>query len=292
MSHRTLSSLVFAGMEPTTSALLVSMLGDDSLPSEVRIHYDLAQEPWHQSRTGLMVIGMTPETDLMRVSQLIQNRTTWWEVVVCLVDVLTNYEVALLAQGAAKVIRHPNEDLEGSANQLRAVLSSMNSIHTDAFGLEVSDLIQLFGEKRLDKTIRLTGGGNIGSIFMRGGNVMHAETMDELEGMEAFRALIRSSTNTEIRVHKGCLTHKTTINISAMGCLLEGSRMNDETSGAVEAPRVYSDDDPNFLDSLDEVSKLHDHLEELLGDDFELPDNIPEAPRPSPPRQPGKVDRF
>ena len=262
-----LGSLVFAGMEPTTAATVISLLGDEGLPYEIRILEDLSQEPWHSQRTGLMVIGMTPETDLGRVSHLIQSRTTWWEVVVCLVDVLANYEVALLAQGAAKVIRHPTEDLEGTANQLRSVLKSMNNLHTDAFGLEVSDLIQLFGEKRLDKTIRLTGGGTMGSIFMRAGNVIHAETIDQLEGMDAFRALFSVAGNAEMRVHKGCLSSKVSINRPAMSCRLEGSRIMDETAGAAMGLR--------------EENPLDDELE--LGDSDQPPPtpSKPVAPKPA-----------
>ncbi len=262
-----LGSLVFAGMEPTTAATVISLLGDEGLPYEIRILEDLSQEPWHSQRTGLMVIGMTPETDLGRVSHLIQSRTTWWEVVVCLVDVLANYEVALLAQGAAKVIRHPTEDLEGTANQLRSVLKSMNNLHTDAFGLEVSDLIQLFGEKRLDKTIRLTGGGTMGSIFMRAGNVTHAETIDQLEGMDAFRALFGVAGNAEMRVHKGCLSSKVSINMPAMSCLLEGSRIMDETAGAAMGLRE----------------------ENPLDDELELGDSDQPTPAPSRPVAPKPV---
>lgn len=261
MAHRMLGSLVFAGLEPTTAAMVISLLGDEGLPYEVRILEDLSQEPWHSTRTGLMVIGMTPETDLARVSHLIQSRTTWWEVVVCLVDVLANYEVALLAQGAAKVIRHPTEDLEGTANQLRSVLKSMNNLHTDAFGLEVSDLIQLFGEKRLDKTIRLTGGGTMGSIFMRAGNVLHAETIEGFEGMEAFRTLFSISGNAEMRVHKGCLSNKVSINMPAMSCLLEGSRVLDENAGVASGHRERDDDEPRggALDLDDELELGDDH---------------------------------
>lgn len=300
MAHRTLGTLVFAGMEPTTAATVLSLLGDEGLPAEIRIVEALSQEPWHQSRSGLLVVGMTPETDLARVSQLIQNRTTWWEVVVCLSDVLIAYEVALLAQGAAKVIRHPMEDLEGTANQLRALLKSMNFVHTDAFGLELSDLIQLFGEKRLDKTIRLTGGGTIGSIFMRGGNVVHSETMDDLIGMDAFRALLKAAPSAEMRVHKGCLSSKVTLNMPAMSALLEGSRILDEdaaTSGEHARPPQRDDkhdsmDGIGLFDSIDEVAKpQHDSLFDEL--DMDHSHGTPSRPATPPPstRPKGRVER-
>lgn len=229
MAHRSLSTLVFSGFAPTTAATVISMMGDEGLPQELRVVQSLNFEPWHSARVGLLIVGMDPSTDLVRVSQLIQNRTTYWEVAVCIPAVLSYYSVALLAQGAINVLTHPEEDLESTKNQLRAMLRTMGEVPSDTFGLEVSDLIQLYGDKRMAKTIRLTGSGGVGSIFLFNGNVVHSETMDEEEGMVAFRRLI-SMSNPEIRIHKGCLTDKRTINIPAMSALLEGSRQVDEES--------------------------------------------------------------
>lgn len=227
MAHRSLNSLVFAGFDVTTAATLISMMGDEGVPGDLRIVQGVNVEPWESARTGLMIIGMSPSTDVGRVSQLIQNRTTYWEVAVCIPSVLSYYSVALLAQGAVKVLLHPEEDLSGAKKELIALLRSLSQLHSDAFGLEVADLIQLYGEKRMAKTIRLTGAGCVGSIFLNNGLVIHAETMDEDEGMTAFRHLI-SIENPDIRVHKGCLTEKKTIGIPAMSALLEGSRQVDE----------------------------------------------------------------
>lgn len=227
MAHRSLSSLVFAGFEPSTAATLISLLGDDGLPQEIRIIHGLNIEPWQSARSGLMIIGMDPSTDLVRVSQMIQNRTTYWDVAVCIPEVLSYYSVALLAQGAAKVLAHPEEDLEATKRELRSLLHTLSDFQSDAFGLEVSDLIQLYGEKRLARTIRITGGGTAGSIFLHNGNVMHSETMNEESGMEALRRLLVLE-GPEIRVHKGCLTDKRSIGIPAMSALLEGSRQIDE----------------------------------------------------------------
>jgi hypothetical protein len=227
MPHRSLNTLVFAGFDTTTAATLISMMGDEGIPGDLRIFQGLNVEPWESSRTGLMIIGMNPTTDIARVSQLIQNRTTYWEVAVCIPTVLSYYSVALLAQGAVKVLVHPEEDLPSAKRELIALLRSLSQLHSDAFGLEVADLIQLYGEKRMAKTIRLTGPGCVGSVFLFNGLVVHAETMDEEEGMTAFRRLI-SLESPDVRVHKGCLTDKKTIGIPAMSALLEGSRQVDE----------------------------------------------------------------
>jgi len=202
-------------------------------------------------------VGMDPRTDLVRVSQLIQNRTTYWEVAVCIPQVLSYYSIALLAQGAAKVLTHPEDDLEATKNELRSLLRTLASLQSDAFGLEVSDLIQLYGEKRVPKTIRLTGGGLVGSIYLHNGNVVHAETMDDDTGMHAFRRLI-SVVNPEIRVHKGCLTDKKTIGIPAMSALLEGSRQQDEImrESRIQDPENDSLDDFDY-GSMDAVPKIN-----------------------------------
>lgn len=247
MAHRSLNTLVFAGFEPTTSATLISLIGDEALPADLRIAHGLNIEPWESSRTGLLIIGMSPSTDLARVSQLIQNRTTYWEVAVSIPTVLSYYSVALLAQGAVKVLTHPEEDLVETKKELVTLLRTLSELHSDAFGLEVSDLVQLYGEKRMAKTIRLTGGGSVGSIFLHNGLVVHAETMDEEEGMTAFRRLI-SLQNPDVRVHKGCLTDKKTIGIAAMSALLEGSRQMDEAGRGHQKGNGTDNDSLDLID--------------------------------------------
>lgn len=274
MAHRSLNTLVFAGFDPTTAATVISMMGDDGLPGDLRIVQGLNFEPWNTVRTGLMIIGMDPKTDLVQVSQLIQNRTTYWDVAVCIPGVLSYYSVALLAQGAARVLTHPEEDLEATKGELRSLLRTLSNIQSDAFGLEVSDLIQLYGEKRVPKTIRLTGNGTVGSIYLHAGNVVHAETMDEEEGMAALSRLL-SLHSPEIRVHKGCLTDKKTIGIPAMSALLEGSRQQDEIQRESRVldldPDLIMDSEMDFGSS-DRTPKLDMRS---LEKDFNRPSPVP-----------------
>jgi hypothetical protein len=293
MAHRSINTLVFAGFDPTTAATVISLMGDDGLPGDLRIAAGLNQEPWQTARTGLLIIGMDPKTDLVRVSQLIQNRTTYWDVAVCIPAVLSYYSVALLAQGAAKVLTHPEEDLEATKKELRSLLRTLSSIQSDAFGLEVSDLIQLYGEKRIPKTIRLTGNGCVGSIYLHNGSVVHSETMDDEEGMDAFRRLI-SLTSPEIRVHKGCLTDKKTIGIPAMSALLEGSRQVDEIQQ--RESRIDNDsesmDDEMEYGSMDAVPKIYT-TPLPISERPVAPPPMTEPPRrstPLPPPQTNKVD--
>lgn len=248
--------MIFAGFEPSVASKILSHMGDEGMPVDIRINRGLNVEPWNNIRSGLMIIGMDPTTDFVRVSQLIQNRTTYWDVAVCIPLVLSYYSVALLAQGAIKVMSHPGDNPEATAKETRSLLRNLSHIQSDAFGLEVSDLIQLYGEKRIAKTIRLTGNGCVGSLFLLDGNVVHAETMDEESGMDAFRRLI-SLESPEIRVHKGCLTDQKTIGIPAMSALLEGSRQVDEAR--------QQDSDFDSFDSVD--------LE--LSEDFASIDGIP-----------------
>jgi len=255
MAHRSLQALVFSGLVPTTAATVISLLGDEGLPSDIRIDENLMYHPWQASRSGLLVLGMDPTTDLAKVSSFIQNRTTWWEVAVMLSDSINSYAPALLAQGAVKVLPHPEDDLTSSHAELRNLLSILTVHGTDILGLELSDLIQLYGDKRVPKTIRISGDGIIGSIYLREGSIVHCETMDEVQGMDAFSRLLAIKAP-DIRVHNGCLTSKISINQPAMSVLLEGARVNDEgdrdaislpdssdTSGALDA----------LLDDLDDI---------------------------------------
>lgn len=273
MAHKNIQTLVFAGFEPNVAAKVVTMMGDDNLPMEIRFLRGLNIEPWHNIRSGLMVVGMDPTTDLVRVSQLIQNRTTYWDVAVAIPLVLSYYSVALLAQGAVKVLPHPSDNPDATASNLKSLLRNLASLQSDAFGLEVSDLIQLYGEKRIAKTIRLTGDGCVGSIFLHNGDVVHAETMDEETGMEAFRRLI-SLNAPEIRVHMGLLTDQRTVGMNAMSALLEGSRQVDEQ-------RNSQDSDFDSFDSVD--------LE--LREDFASMDAIPKLDPSEFFRQPANGER-
>lgn len=258
MPHRHLSALVFAGFDHTTAATLASLLGDDALPEDLHFVQHLNIEPWRTNRTGLLVVGMTPETDLMTVSQLIQNRTSYWDVAVCIPEVLNYYSIALLAQGAIKILPHPEEDLETAKVELRFLLESVSALQSEAFGLELADLIQLFGEKRTAKTIRLTGTGCVGSVYLHNGIVMHAETTDGEEGMEAFSRLITLDMP-ELRVHKGCLTDQKTIGVPAMTCLLEGSRQRDEASAQEpSAPAAF-----NGMESIDGVPIMDNSKDQI-----------------------------
>lgn len=261
MAHRTITNLVFSGFETSLAAAVLTHMGNETMPADIRVVKGLNVEPWHNTRSGLMVIGMDPTTDLVRVSQLIQNRTTYWDVAVCIPLVLSYYSVALLAQGAAKVMTHPSDNPEAAASELRSLLRNLASLQSDAFGLELADLIQLYGEKRIAKTVRLTGDGCVGSIFLHGGNVVHAETMDEQTGMEAFRRLI-SLNNPEIRVHTGCLTDQKTIGIPAMSALLEGSRQVDEARNSQD-----SDMDSFDAHAMEDMSSM-DGIPKLTDTDF------------------------
>lgn len=292
MAHRSLSTLVFSGFAPTTAATVISLMGDEGLPQELRIVQSLNFEPWHSARTGLMIVGMDPSTDLVRVSQLIQNRTTYWDVAVCIPKVLSYYSVALLAQGAINVLTHPEEDLEATKNQLRRMLKTLGEIPSDTFGLEVADLIQLYGEKRMAKTIRLTGPGAVGSVFLFNGNVVHAETMDDEEGMIAFRRLI-AMPNPEIRVHKGCLTDHRTINIPAMSALLEGSRqMDEETRHSNDSERIFDslDLEPSMIP--EEFQKVRNNLNSEGEQEKEVTPTPMRVTRPAPAPAPSNPMKF
>jgi len=265
MPHRSLQTIVFSGLTPTTAATLISLLGDEGLPHDIRIVERLMYQPWQASRSGLLIMGMDPETDLGKVSMTIQDRTTWWEVAICLTDSIRAYEPALLAQGAVKILPHPEDDLTAARDELRNLLEVLTVHSTDILGLELSDLIQLYGEKRAPKTIRVSGEGVIGSLFLRDGIIVHADTIDDYQGMDAFTRMFAIK-HPEIRVHNGCLTVKSSLNMPAMTALLEGARVHDEDG------RDRPQEDPYALPSSDDMaSVLGDILEGFSSPAPELP---------------------
>ena len=229
MAHRSLTALVFSGFTPTTSATLISMLGDDGLPGDIRI---------------------------------VQDRTTWWEVVVCLTDSIWAYEPALLAQGAVKVIPHPEDELARCRDELRNLLSVLSMHMTDILGLELADLLQLYGDKRVPKTIRICGDGVIGSIYLRNGYVVHAETIDEVDGVKAFNRIFAVRAP-EIRVHTGCLTSRSTVNQPVMSVMLEGARLNDEVERESMDGGLPNADDVN-----ESLSDIFDELDIPLSGEY------------------------
>lgn len=271
MAHRNLSALVFGGLAPTTAATLISLLGDEGLPGDLRIVERLVYQPWHTSRSGLLVVGMDPDTDLARVSTLIQDRTTYWEVAVCLRNSIAAYQPALLAQGAIKVLPHPEDELESTRDELRDLLTVLTATATETLGLELSDLIQLYAEKRAPRTIRIAGEGVIGSLYLRDGMIIHAETMDEDEGMTAFNRIFRVK-SPELRVHSGCLTTHSSLKLPAMTALLEGARVHDE--------------DLRDQSGSGEGGPTGDDLKEALGeilDDFDFGSSCEDVPKKVPP---------
>lgn len=287
MAHRSLSSLVLAGFVPTTAATLVSLLGDEGMPGDIRIMEQILYQPWESSRSGLLVVGMDPSTDLAKISALIQDRTTWWEVAVCLTDSILAYQPALLAQGAVSVLPHPEDDLTAARDQLRELLSIISVSGTELLGLELSDLIQLYGEKRVPKTIRISGDGVIGSMYLRDGMMVHADTMDEREGMEAFARLFRVK-SPEIRVHNGCLTSRQSLMMPAMSVLLEGARVNDENArGKRNSGTVRTIDGANGtpMPSSDDVIQA-------LGDIFQDAGGNGRKPVPTPVPARGPLDSI
>jgi hypothetical protein len=294
MAHRSLSTLQFVGFSPTTASTLISMMGDEGLPNDIRLVADLTYQPWATSRSGLIIISMSPSSDLTKISHVIQDRTTWWEVAVCLMESISAYQPALLAQGAVKVLTHPEDDLHSCRQEIRELLSILTVHGTDLLGLELADLIQLYGEKRVPKTIRINAQGVIGSLYLRDGLLVHAETMDETTGMEAFSRLFGAK-SPEIRVHNGCLTNYNTLNMPVMSVLLEGARVNDEgirDSGSRGGGYGSSFNTPTPLPSmgtlgsartsssgLPKPSDFSGALDDILVD-FDLPGKQANTPKP------------
>jgi len=283
MAHRSLSTLQLVGFAPSTASTLVSMLGDEGIPNDVRLVEDLTYQPWTTSRSGLVVLSMDPRSDLTKISNVIQDRTTWWEVAVCLSEEIKAYQPALLAQGAIKVFTHPEDELSQCRDELRELLNVLTVHGTDLLGLELADLIQLYGEKRVPKTIRINAQGVIGSMYLRDGLIVHAETMDETTGMEAFSRLFGAK-SPELRVHNGCLTSQESVNMPVMSVMLEGARVNDEDSVSspmhTPLPTMNSPAPLNPKARMPTNDDMSGALDDILGD-FDQPSSSKKQSSPN-----------
>ncbi len=96
-------------------------------------------------------------------------------------------------------------------------------------GVELTDLIQVFCMKGLDRTIRVYHGGEIGSVYIRRGFVRHVD-LGKRSGLPALGQMLTWRTPA-LEALEGCLTGQNTIAPAPTPfLLLEAARLIDETA--------------------------------------------------------------
>ncbi len=108
------------------------------------------------------------------------------------------------------------------------------------YGLRLCDLIQMYSLARRDATVLvLLSNGGMGSVSMRGGEIVHA-VFGELEGFEALLEMVRSRKG-EIRVTNTCATARRSLNKPTQQLLIDIYRRMDEDSATGQsAPQANS----------------------------------------------------
>lgn len=129
--------------------------------------------------------------------------------------------------------------------------------HPHLHGLELLDLIQMFHQKRCDRTMRIfTNDGRVGSIYMNKGEITHVEA-GSLRGFDAVMSLMRW-TEGRIYVYDSLLSSERTNDQPTMHLIMEAARMMDEgtnhepeperePTNALEAMEAMEEDYMNMI---------------------------------------------
>jgi len=175
-----------------------------------------------------------------------------------------------LKRGATCIIERPM-DSEWVVKMVSSLLYPEVPDHPHLHGLELLDLIQMFHQKRCDRTLRIfANDGRVGSIFMNKGEITHVEA-GSMRGFDAVIDLMRW-TEGRIEVYDSLLSSEITNDQPTMHLIMEAARLMDEATPAhqehlaheEEMQKAQSSDDEPVGGALDAMGM--DDLEE----DFNL----------------------
>jgi CheY-like chemotaxis protein len=153
-----------------------------------------------------------------------------------------------LKRGASAICDRPI-DFGWLTQMIRQLLFPEVPDHPHLHGLELMDLIQMFHQKRCDRTMRIFArDGRVGSIYMNRGEVTHVEA----GAMHGFNAILDLMQWTEgrIQVYDAILSSERTNKVPTMHLIMEAARIMDEgfaDNGAKNALDAMSDDSGEVL---------------------------------------------
>lgn len=148
-----------------------------------------------------------------------------------------------LKRGASAICDRP-VDVEWLTKMVQELLWPNIPPHPHLHGLELLDLIQMFHQKRCDRTMRIFAyDGRVGSIYMQAGEITHVEA-GAMQGFSAVLDLMRW-TEGRIVVYDALLSSERTNDAPTMHLIMEAARMMDETKPPGEEPQ-------NALDAMDD----------------------------------------
>jgi CheY-like chemotaxis protein len=131
-----------------------------------------------------------------------------------------------LKRGASAICDRPI-DFEWLTQMVRQLLFPEVPEHPHLHGLELLDLIQMFHQKRCDRTMRIFAkDGRVGSIYMNRGEITHVEA-GAMHGFDAILDLMQW-TEGRIVVFDAILSSERTNKVPTMHLIMEAARMMDE----------------------------------------------------------------
>lgn len=169
-----------------------------------------------------------------------------------------------LKRGATTICERPL-DADWIVKMLYQLVYPEVPDHPHLHGLELLDLIQMFNQKRCDRTMRIfTLDGRVGSIYMNKGEITHVEAGSQ-RGFDAVLSLMRW-TEGRIYVYDSLLSAERTNDQPTMHLIMEAARLMDEGSNhelenvkeptnALEAMEAAEDED--YVFPLDEPADLY-----------------------------------
>ena len=145
--------------------------------------------------------------------------------------------------------------------------------HPHLHGLELLDLIQMFHQKRVDRTLRIFAyDGRVGGIYMNQGEIIHVEA-GAMQGFPAILDLMRW-TEGRIVVYDALLSNEQTNTTPTMHLIMDAARAMDEEPDEEEFGA-------NALDAMADVGM----------DGTPLPHNQRATPTPMPHSTPPPVSK-
>lgn len=131
-----------------------------------------------------------------------------------------------LKRGASAICDRPI-DFEWLSRMIRQLIFPDTPPHPHLHGLELLDLIQMFHQKRSDRTMRIfANDGRVGGIYMSKGEITHVEAGAML-GFNAILDLMRW-TEGRIVVYDALLSSEKTNSTPTMHMIMDAARIMDE----------------------------------------------------------------
>lgn len=136
-----------------------------------------------------------------------------------------------LKRGASAICDRP-VNVSWLTRMIRQLLFPEIPPHPHLHGLELLDLIQMFHQKRCDRTLRIfANDGRVGSIYVNRGEITHIEA-GAMQGFSAMLDLMRW-TEGRILVFDALLSSERTNQAPTQHLLLEAARIMDEGPDAM-----------------------------------------------------------